>query len=127
MMRSQHEMLHSPERCIGLTDEVQVHRPDPERFDHMVVAGEPYRKGLEKHRDRSTRSPTTHWRSRASSTPSRRSGARWAAFPPKQVSRSTDVGGSKILRDEIVETGGGKEQAKAILAVSGSAQIHRRS
>lgn len=48
------EAVHELLRRIGLADEVQFHRLDPEGFDHIVVAGERYRvpNGLEKHRDR---------------------------------------------------------------------------
>ncbi len=48
------EAVHELLCRIGLADEVQFHRLDPEGFDHIVVAGERYRvpNGLDKHRDR---------------------------------------------------------------------------
>ena len=48
------EAVHAMLQRLGLADEVQFHRLDPEGFDHVVVAGERYRvcNGLEKYRDR---------------------------------------------------------------------------
>src|SRR5687767_14131498 len=37
------EAVHELLRQLGLADEVQFHRLDPEGFDHIVVAGERYR------------------------------------------------------------------------------------
>ena len=50
------EAVHDLLSRLGLADEVQFHRLDPEGFDHIVVAGERYRvpNGLEKYRDRLT-------------------------------------------------------------------------
>ncbi len=48
------EAVHTLLARLGLAEEVQFHRLDPEGFDHIVVAGERYRvcNGLEKYRDR---------------------------------------------------------------------------
>jgi all-trans-retinol 13,14-reductase len=48
------ETLHELLSAIGLADEVQFQRLDPEGFDHIVVAGDRYRvpNGLDKYRDR---------------------------------------------------------------------------
>lgn len=59
------EAVHELLRRIGLVDEVEFHRLDPEGFDHIVVAGDRYRipNGLEKYRDRLIRRHPEHARS----------------------------------------------------------------
>ena len=56
------EAVHELLRSIGLADEVEFHRLDPEGFDHVVVAGERYRipNGLDKYRDRLCRRFPAH-------------------------------------------------------------------
>jgi all-trans-retinol 13,14-reductase len=58
------EAVHELLRRIGLAEQVEFHRLDPEGFDHIVVAGERYRvpNGLEKYRDRLIRRHPDHAR-----------------------------------------------------------------
>ena len=58
------EAVHTLLARLGLVDEVQFHRLDPEGFDHIVVGGDRYRvpNGLDKHRERLSRRFPDHAR-----------------------------------------------------------------